>query len=101
LAEQVASAVDLVVQLPRLRDGSRRVTHITEVDGMEGDKITLQDIFLFDFRAGVDPKARHQGRLEPTGVRPGFAEKLEDTVVEVDSEMFEAVGSDLASRMAE
>ena len=101
IREQVASAVDLIVQLSRLRDGSRRVTHITEVDGMEGDKITLQDIFLFDFHAGVDANGRHQGRLEPTGVRPGFAEKLEDAGVMVSGEMFEAGGQDLKARMAE
>ena len=62
IREQVAAAVDLIVQLSRLRDGSRRVTHITEVDGMEGDKITLQDIFLFDFRAGVDDERPAPGR---------------------------------------
>src|SRR4029078_9788131 len=96
LAEQVASAVDLVVQLPRLRDGTRRVTHITEVDGMEGDKITLQDIFLFDFGAGVDPSnGRHRGCLQPTGVRPSFAEKLEDTGVELGGDVFESAPRDL------
>src|SRR4051794_6988861 len=93
IREQVASAVDLIVQLTRLRDGSRRVTHITEVDGMEGDKITLQDIFLFDFAAGVDPNTRrHRGQLQPTGVRPGFSEKLEDTGVEMGATMFDAAG---------
>jgi pilus assembly protein CpaF len=101
IREQVASAVDLIVQLTRLRDGSRRVTHITEVDGMEGDKITLQDIFLFDFSAGVDENRRHRGRLEPTGVRPSFAEKLEDTGVPINGDMFEAVQRDLRERMAE
>ena len=101
IREQVASAVDLIVQLTRLRDGSRRVTHITEVDGMEGDKITLQDIFLFDFRAGVDGHGRHQGRLEPTGVRPSFSEKLEDTGTEIDGNIFEAEHKDLRDRMAE
>jgi pilus assembly protein CpaF len=93
IREQVASAVDLIVQLTRLRDGSRRVTHITEVDGMEGDKITLQDIFLFDFAAGVDPNSRrHRGQLQPTGVRPGFSEKLEDTGVEMGANMFDSAG---------
>jgi pilus assembly protein CpaF len=101
IREQVASAVDLIVQLSRLRDGSRRVTHITEVDGMEGDKITLQDIFLFDFSAGVDENRRHRGRLEPTGVRPSFAEKLEDTGVPISGDMFEAAHRDLRERMAE
>ena len=94
IREQVASAVDLIVQLSRLRDGTRRVTHITEVDGMEGDKITLQDIYLFDFHAGVDANGRHQGVLEPTGVRPTFAEKLEDAGLVVGAAMFGAPGEE-------
>ena len=102
IREQVAAAVDVIVQLSRLRDGSRRVTHITEVDGMEGDKITLQDVFLFDFHAGLDANGRHQGRLEPTGVRPGFAEKLEDTGITLGAEVFEAPGQQtLRDRMAD
>ncbi len=102
IREQVASAVDLIVQLTRLRDGTRRVTHITEIDSMEGDKITLQDIFLFDFTAGVDANGRHQGSLQPTGVRPSFTEKLEDTGIAVGADMFEAVpGQGLRDRMAE
>ena len=95
IREQVASAVDLIVQLSRLRDGSRRVTHITEVDGMEGDKITLQDIYLFDFHAGVDAHGRHQGILEPTGVRPAFAEKLEDAGLVIGAAMFGSAEHDL------
>jgi pilus assembly protein CpaF len=103
IREQIASAVDLIVQLSRLRDGSRRVTHVTEVDGMEGEKITLQDIFLYDFNAGVDQSTgRHRGELFPTGVRPKFAEKLEATGVTVDRTMFEANATrTLKDRMAE
>jgi pilus assembly protein CpaF len=102
IREQVASAVDLIVQLSRLRDGSRRVTHVTEVDGMEGERITLQDIFLYDFSAGIDSTGRHRGELFPTGVRPKFSEKLEATGVEVDRTMFEAAGTrTLKDRMAE
>ena len=103
IREQVASAVDLIVQLSRLRDGSRRVTHVTEVDGMEGERITIQDVFLFDFNAGVDPSSgRHRGELFPTGVRPNFAEKLEAMGVAVDRSMFEAAGQrTLKDRMAE
>jgi pilus assembly protein CpaF len=102
IREQVASAVDLIVQLTRLRDGTRRVTHITEVDGMEGEKITLQDIFLFDFAAGVGPDGRHRGVLQPTGVRPSFSEKLEDTGVNMGSNIFEVNGArTLKERMAE
>ncbi len=102
IREQVASAVDVIVQLTRLRDGTRRVTHITEIDAMEGDTITLQDIYLFDFSAGVDANGRHQGVLEPTGVRPGFAEKLEDSGVAVGGDMFEnSQARNLRERMAD
>jgi pilus assembly protein CpaF len=103
IREQVASAVDLIVQLTRLRDGTRRVTHITEVDGMEGEKITLQDIFLFDFAAGVDQSTgRHRGKLEPTGVRPAFSDKLEDAGIAMTGDIFEAEGAKgLRERMAE
>src|SRR3954466_111531 len=103
IREQVASAVDLIVQLTRLRTRSRRVPHVTEVDGMEGEKITLQDIFLFDFAAGIDPTShKHRGQLEPTGVRPSFSEKLEDTGVEMGANIFEANGErSLKDRMAE
>jgi pilus assembly protein CpaF len=103
IREQVASAVDLIVQLTRLRDGSRRVTHVTEIDGMEGDKITLQDIFLFDFSAGIDlSSGRHRGLLQPTGVRPTFSEKLEGTGVEMGASIFDASGvRTLRDRMQE
>jgi pilus assembly protein CpaF len=102
IREQVASAVDLIVQLTRLRDGTRRVTHITEVDGMEGEKITLQDIFLFDFSAGIDQAGRHRGELQPTGVRPTFSEKLEDTGIEMGAHIFDAAGvRTLKDRMRE
>jgi pilus assembly protein CpaF len=102
IREQVASAVDIIVQLSRLRDGTRRVTHITEVDGMEGEKITLQDIFLFDYHAGLDAVGRHQGVLEPTGVRPGFAEKLADAGISLPADIFGAAGDQtLRDRMAE
>ena len=88
IREQMASAIDVIVQLTRLRDGTRRVTHITEVQGMEGDVITLQDIFLFDFAAGVDEHGRYRGQLKPTGVRPKFAEKLADQGIRLGAEVF-------------
>jgi len=90
IREQMASAVDLIVQLTRLSDGTRRVTHITEVQGMEGEVITLQDVFLFDFAAGVDPEGRFLGQLQPTGVRPKFAEKLGDRGLHLGPEIFTA-----------
>ncbi len=88
IREQVASAVDVIVQLTRLRDGTRRVTHVTEVQGMEGDVITLQDVFLFDFGAGVDEQGRFRGQLKATGVRPKFAEKLADQGIRLGPEVF-------------
>jgi pilus assembly protein CpaF len=88
IREQMASALDLIVQLTRLRDGTRRITHISEVQGMEGDVITLQDIFLFDYSAGLDENGRYLGTLQPTGIRPKFAEKLEHAGIRLGPEVF-------------
>jgi pilus assembly protein CpaF len=88
IREQVSGAVDMIVQLSRLRDGSRRVTHITEVQGMEGDIVTLQDIFLFDFSMGVDEVGKFRGHLKATGIRPKFAEKLADQGIRLGPEVF-------------
>src|SRR5438477_5326882 len=92
IREQMASAIDLIVQLSRLRDGTRRITYITEVQGMEGDVITLQDIFLFDFGMGVDEHGRFKGHLKATGVRPKFAEKLADLGIRLGQEVFQPEG---------
>jgi pilus assembly protein CpaF len=91
IREQVASAVDLIVHVTRLRDGSRRVTDITEVAGMEGDVITLQDLFRFDYSAGMDATGRFLGRCTPTGLRPQFSERLSDIGVSLPSGLFGAV----------
>ena len=88
IREQMASAIDLIVQLTRLRDGTRRITHISEVQGMEGDVITLQDIFLFDFSSGVDEEGRFRGRLKATGLRPKFLDKLQERGILVDAGLF-------------
>jgi pilus assembly protein CpaF len=92
IREQMSSALDLIVHLTRLRDGTRRITHITEVQGMEGDVITLQDIFLFDFGMGIDPNGRFKGHLKATGIRPRFAEKLQDLGVKLGAELFATQG---------
>jgi pilus assembly protein CpaF len=76
IREQIASAIDLIVHQARLRDGTRRITHITEVVGMEGDTITLQDIFVFE-QQGVEEHQRVRGRFRPTGVVPTFLPRLE------------------------
>ena len=88
IREQMASAIDLIVQVSRLRDGSRRITHITEVQGMEGEIITLQDVFLFDFAAGVDESGKYRGQLRAAGVRPKFVEKLADQGIRLGPEVF-------------
>ncbi|MCP2326013.1 pilus assembly protein CpaF [Hamadaea flava] len=88
IREQIASAVDVIVHLSRLRDGTRRITHITEVVGMDGEGVVTQDLFTFDHRAGFDQKGRHLGQLLATGVRPKFLESLADRGVVVDPVIF-------------
>ncbi len=88
IREQVASAVDLIVHQARLKDGTRRITHVTEVERMEGDVITLQDIFLFDNSAGFDNEGRSLGTLKATGLRPKFLEKMQHNNVTVDPRVF-------------
>ncbi len=87
IREQIASAVDIIVQQSRLKDGSRRITHITEITGMEGDVITMQDIFVFK-QQGRDEKGRIIGSIIPTGIKPKFAEKLEDSGIVIPSDLF-------------
>jgi pilus assembly protein CpaF len=88
IREQIASALQLIVYQQRLKDGTRRFTHVTEVAGMEGEVITLQDIFLFDFSAGIDEEGRFKGRLKSTGLRPKFLDKLAERGVYVEPELF-------------
>jgi pilus assembly protein CpaF len=88
IREQIASALQLIVYQQRLKDGTRRFTHVTEVAGMEGEVITLQDIFLFDFSAGIDDEGRFKGRLKSTGLRPKFLDKLAERGVYVEPELF-------------
>jgi pilus assembly protein CpaF len=88
IREQVASALDLIVHIHRLRDGTRRVTHVTEVVGMEGDIITLQDLMLFDYGMGVDENGKYVGYLKATGIRPAFSEHLEDYGIHLPAELF-------------
>src|SRR4026209_101827 len=75
IREQIASAVDLIVHQSRLKDGTRKITNITEVQGMEGDVVVMQDVFNFEQTGVIDGKI--QGRLKPTGIRPKFVEKFE------------------------
>jgi pilus assembly protein CpaF len=87
IREQIASAVDLIVQQSRLRDGSRKITHLTEVQGMEGEVITLQDIFVFD-QTGCDEQGKVIGRFKPTGIRPKFLDKLSSNGINLANETF-------------
>jgi pilus assembly protein CpaF len=88
IREQIASAVDVIVQLTRMRDGSRRVTHVTEVQGMEGEIVTLQDAFVFDYSAGVGADGRFLGKPVSTGVRPRFVDRFADLGIQLSPSVF-------------
>lgn len=87
IREQIASAVDLIIHQSRLRDGSRRITHVTEVQGMEGDIITLQDLFIFK-QYGVDEQGKVKGEFIATGIRPKFTDVLESNGIELPQDLF-------------
>ena len=90
IREQIASAVNLIIQISRLRDGTRRITHVTEVQGMEGDIVTLQDAFVFDYSAGVDAHGRFLGKPVPTGVRPRFTDRFDELGIRLSPRVFGA-----------
>src|SRR5215210_4311772 len=90
MRQQVASALDLVIQAARLSDGTRRITSISEITGMEGETITMQEIFHFE-RKGVDKDGKVIGRYRPTGVRPRFAERLKQYGMQLPRVFFEEV----------
>ncbi len=87
IREQVASAIHLILQLSRLRDGSRRVTHVTEVIGMESEVITMQDIFVFR-QQGVDANGKIIGSIQPTGLRPHCIDKIEREGINLPPDLF-------------
>jgi pilus assembly protein CpaF len=89
IREQMSSAIDLIVHLTRLRDGTRRVTHVSEVQHMEGDVVITQDLFVFDYSMGVDEDGKFLGSLKSMGIRPQFADKLEDAGVKLDPDLFQ------------
>jgi pilus assembly protein CpaF len=88
LREQVAAALDLIVHVSRLQDGVRRVTNVSEVVGLEGDTITMQDLFAFHVEGGLDERGRVRGRMAPTGLRPHFLEKLTERNVTLETSWF-------------
>jgi pilus assembly protein CpaF len=89
IREQVASAIDLIVQQSRLSDGSRKITSITEVAGMEGQTIVMTDIFKFE-KTGISPEGKVIGELKPTGIRPFFTPRLEQSGFILGPEVFGA-----------
>lgn len=84
IREQVASAVDLIIQLARMRDGSRRITAVTEVMGMEQETVVLQDAFVFDYSAGMDAHGRFRGTQISTGIRPSFTNRFDEMGIKFD-----------------
>jgi pilus assembly protein CpaF len=90
IRQQISSAVDLFVQTSRFSDGTRRITHITEVIGMEQDIITLQDIFLFE-KTGITEAGRVRGRFRATGIRPKFYDRLKTCGINLPTQMFQTV----------
>src|SRR5213076_1800736 len=93
IREQIASALDLIIQISRLKGGSRKITNITEVQGMEGDTIVLQDVFVFEQTGFVEGKV--QGRLRPTGIRPKFSEKFEAAGIKLPQNTFGDLSANL------
>jgi pilus assembly protein CpaF len=87
IRQQIASAVNLIVQQERLRDGSRKVTRITEVQGMEGDNVVLQDIFIFQAVA-VSDSSKVEGSMKPTGIRPSFSPRLEQSGFKLGGDVY-------------
>ena len=90
MRQQIVSAINLVIQLARLSDGSRRVTSIYEVIGMEGEMVTMQEIFQFE-RTGIDPTGKVVGRFRATGIRPRFAERLKQYGMQLPRVFFEEI----------
>jgi pilus assembly protein CpaF len=92
--QQISSAVDVIVQMSRLRDGTRKITAITEVAGMEGDVVVLSDIFKYN-QTGVDAEGKILGQVKPTGIRPLFGPRLEAAGFKLGAEIFGATVADI------
>ncbi len=91
IREQIAAAIDLIIQQTRLRDGSRKITAVSEVQGMEGDTIVMQDIFRFEEK-GLGEDNRVVGEFKPMGIRPRFTPRLEAAGFTLPPEIFSAAG---------
>jgi len=90
IRQQISSAVDLFVQVARFSDGSRRITYITELTGMEGEIITMQDLFVFD-KLGITESGKVMGRFRATGIRPRFYDRLQACGITLAPEIFQQV----------
>ena len=87
IRQQIAAAVDVIIQVARLRDGSRRTIQMSEILGMEGETIVMQDIFLFE-QTGLDDNGKIIGGLVPTGLRPRFNQRIEDAGIKLPPSIF-------------
>ena len=87
IREQMSSAIHMVIQISRLSDGTRRVTHVSEISGMEGQVVTMQDLFRFE-QTGIDAEGRVQGEFKATGIRPKFADKFEVAGIHLPAEIY-------------
>ncbi len=96
IREQIASAMDVIVHLSRLRDGTRRITEVCEVNGMEGDTITLSTLYAFDFAAGLEDDGTYAGVIKPTGLRPMFSDELHHMGIELPEELIRSAHDPLA-----
>ncbi|MCW2801487.1 MAG: pilus assembly protein CpaF [Aeromicrobium sp.] len=88
IRDQISSAVDVIVQIARLRDGTRRVTHVTEVLGLENETVVLQDAFVFDYAAGLDSNGMFLGRQIATGIRPHFTDRFDELGIPYNLDVF-------------
>ena len=87
MRQQIASAINLIIQVSRLSDGSRKIMQVSEIVGMEGDIITMQDIFLYE-REGIAENEKVLGRFKATGIRPRFSDRLKSYGIDLSSVLF-------------
>jgi pilus assembly protein CpaF len=92
IREQIASALHIIIQVSRFPDGTRKLTHVSEVAGMEGQVVTMQDIFRFE-QTGVDSEGRVKGAFRSTGIRPRFAERFESLGIQLSPNIFSGVAA--------
>ncbi|MBP1631983.1 MAG: CpaF family protein [Acidobacteria bacterium] len=98
IREYISSALRLIVHLARFKDGTRRISHITEVTGMEGDLISLQDVFRFEYLGGQDAEGKVNGAIRPTGIRPMFADRLTELGIILPRSAFDRVAQGYPGR---